>query len=135
MLAWLLGILAIIGLGMHFVRIGLDRADKVSSALGIFVSAIGLAVAVYGMVLARRSKQPIGRQAVSSSRVGGDVVQVRNVRGSTKITLGRAQTALKSNGIDPPSGDVAGTQVIRDSSIGGSVAQVDDAGDDLDVGR
>lgn len=51
---WVLGAgLIAAAIGTVFFVIGLDAADKVSSGAGLFVGLAGLAVAVYGVVLAR----------------------------------------------------------------------------------
>lgn len=52
-LLWAGGLLtatAVIGLGIHFLDVGLDRADKLASAIGVLVALAGLGVAVYGLV-------------------------------------------------------------------------------------
>ncbi|MFI0486800.1 hypothetical protein [Actinomadura sp. 9N215] len=46
------------GVGVVFVVVGLDRADKIASSAGFFVGVAGLVVAVYGVILARRATPP-----------------------------------------------------------------------------
>jgi drug/metabolite transporter (DMT)-like permease len=55
--AWLGGVLfvlAMVSLGGYFAAVGLDEADKVASVIGAFVGLVGLVLAGYGTVLARR---------------------------------------------------------------------------------
>ncbi|MFI7691653.1 hypothetical protein ACIBQ6_21475 [Nonomuraea sp. NPDC049655] len=46
---------ALAGLGVYFAKVGLDRADKLASVIGVFVALVGLGAAVYGLVAERRS--------------------------------------------------------------------------------
>jgi hypothetical protein len=88
---WVLagGVLAI-GVGVVFFLIGLDKADKVASSAGLFVGVAGLGVAIYGVVLARRSTpqsptpptpqlapQPPASQPGSTSSPGSRSVDIR----------------------------------------------------------
>jgi len=47
------GVLALLGLGVLFVVIGLDRSDKYASIIGAFVGLAGLGIAVRGTAQAR----------------------------------------------------------------------------------
>ncbi|SEG57675.1 hypothetical protein SAMN05444920_103255 [Nonomuraea solani] len=40
---------ALAGLGVYFVRVGLEEADRLASVIGVFVALAGLAVAIYGL--------------------------------------------------------------------------------------
>jgi hypothetical protein len=75
--------IALVGLGVYFARIGLERADKIVAVLGGLAGLAGLGVAVVGIILARSDTTPPaeppigdGRQVVTRSSVGGDVIQV-----------------------------------------------------------
>jgi len=61
--------LAVAGVGVFFVVIGLGKANLWSGVLGFFVSVLGLVVAVYSAVLTRRSLT----QAAVPSTGAGDV--------------------------------------------------------------
>lgn len=56
-----IAVAALVGLGVHLARVGLDEADKLASVIGSFVAMAGLAVAVYGLIsgleLRRRSAE------------------------------------------------------------------------------
>ncbi|MFF0312997.1 hypothetical protein ACFYSC_36730 [Streptosporangium sp. NPDC004379] len=43
-------VVAMAGLGVHLVRVGLDAADKLASVCGLFVAVAGLGVAVYALI-------------------------------------------------------------------------------------
>ncbi|MFB4281048.1 hypothetical protein ACBJ59_37565 [Nonomuraea sp. MTCD27] len=74
-------VVAMAGLGVYFVRVGLEHADKLASVIGVFVALVGLVIAVYGVVGDRAGDQPVqGAEAepdvsASGSRsvaIGGD---------------------------------------------------------------
>ncbi|MEW1839212.1 hypothetical protein AB0392_14760 [Nonomuraea angiospora] len=62
-------VVALAGLGTYFALVGLDKADKLASVIGVFVAVAGLGVAVYGLIAGRRGN---GRRA----RPDGAVVSV-----------------------------------------------------------
>jgi drug/metabolite transporter (DMT)-like permease len=75
----------LVGLGVYFGRIGLDRADKTASVIGAFSGFAGLALAAYGIVLARRDPPTPPSQgtdgaghSVSNSLIGRDNIQIGN---------------------------------------------------------
>jgi hypothetical protein len=76
--------LGLVGLGVYFGRIGLDRADKLASVLGAFSGLAGLFLAGWGMVQARHERaRPAapggpggGGQQVSGSVIGRDNFQI-----------------------------------------------------------
>jgi len=134
--------LALVGLGVYLVVIGLDRADKVASVIGMFAGLAGLALAAYGVLLTRRGLgQPIGRagQVVAGSSVGGDVLQVRGVRGNLRTGPATASPAPPQAGSAPPPpsapAPAPGSQSVTGSQVAGPVRQVDDIGGDADLDR
>jgi len=54
----LAGGLILAGVGVVFLVVGLDKADKIASSAGLFVGLAGLGVSVYGVILARRASTP-----------------------------------------------------------------------------
>jgi drug/metabolite transporter (DMT)-like permease len=69
-IGWLVVLLVgagLIGLGVYFSRIGLDRADKTASVIGALSGLAGLALAAYGIVLARREHRASSAAAAGSS--------------------------------------------------------------------
>ncbi|HSV67565.1 MAG TPA: hypothetical protein VLJ59_16880 [Mycobacteriales bacterium] len=74
----------LVGLGVYFARIGLDRANKVVTVLGGLGGLAGLGIAVLGVILARSSSSPAtaqptvgdGSQIVQGFSIGGDNIQI-----------------------------------------------------------
>jgi hypothetical protein len=129
--------LALIGLGVYFGLAHLDDADKWGSVISAMAALIGLALTVYGIVLARRDPAP-GSQSVTDSTIGGRLIQARGVRGNLRIGPDVAgspavspATPLGTPG-DPPG---AGRQTIDRSHIAGPVHQIDGVGGDADIDR
>lgn len=78
---------ALVGLGVYFARIGLERADKIVAVLGGLAGLAGLGVAVVGILLARSDTAPPagppvgdGRQVVAGNSIGRDVLQIGEAR-------------------------------------------------------
>ncbi|WP_204061245.1 hypothetical protein [Microbispora corallina] len=95
MAAWVGGAVAGAGCivaGVLLVRAGLDDADKWASVIGMCIAAAGLPLAVYSIVLARRSlttppptqvsAQPAAQpgHVVSGSTIEGDNIQIGRAR-------------------------------------------------------
>lgn len=59
---------AVAGLGVYFVLVGLENADKMASVVGVFVALVGLGLTVYGMWGQARTQN-----VVNSDRVGQTV--------------------------------------------------------------
>ncbi|MFI0418616.1 hypothetical protein [Spongiactinospora sp. 9N601] len=51
---------AVAGLAGYFVAVGLDRADKLASVIGVFLGLAGLCLSVYGTVTGRAAQPPSG---------------------------------------------------------------------------
>ncbi|MBM0203731.1 hypothetical protein JNW90_11875 [Micromonospora sp. STR1s_5] len=68
--AAVIGGLALLGLGVLFVTLGLDQSDKVASVTGAFSALLGLPLSVYGIVLARRNVS--GQPAAEGARKVSD---------------------------------------------------------------
>jgi hypothetical protein len=76
---WLGGVLfvlAMVGLGAYFWAVGLDEADKVASVIGAFVGLVGLALAGYGTVLARRATPSPPTPGPSANAATGSRLQL-----------------------------------------------------------
>ncbi|MFE2912690.1 hypothetical protein ACFRKE_26350 [Kitasatospora indigofera] len=102
MQAWAGGVVggaAVVGLVVHLGAVGLDRADKWASVLGLFVAIAGLGLTLAGLRRGRaesagraREETPAGGgpsgqsgQSVDASGVGGGIAQVSGTRGSVRI--------------------------------------------------
>src|SRR4051812_8898968 len=100
---WLLAVtagVALVGLGVFLVRVGLERADKLGSVIGAFSGLIGLGLSMYGVILARRqsgsppsaspesvlpaSSVPPGQSVINSS-IAGSNIQIGSAGGSIEI--------------------------------------------------
>ncbi|WP_153534465.1 hypothetical protein [Actinomadura macrotermitis] len=86
----------LVGLGVVFVLVGLDKADKISSTLGVFIGLIGLALSVYGVVLARRAlaQQPTPDPEQEPEPTSEPEVSGQSVSGTVEgdnIQIGRAR--------------------------------------------
>ncbi|MCO5996233.1 hypothetical protein [Actinoallomurus rhizosphaericola] len=72
-----LTVAAAAGLGAYLSMVGLDKADKLASVLGLFVAVAGLVLTVYGVFADRRAGDQTGRrQAPAAGKrsvsIGGD---------------------------------------------------------------
>ncbi|MGI5159544.1 hypothetical protein [Microbispora sp. CA-102843] len=73
-LTWAGGIAALgagSALAVYLSSVGLDKADKLASVIGLFVGLAGLGVGVWGLLLARR--QEAHAPASGAGAVSGDV--------------------------------------------------------------
>ena len=132
------GGLAIAGLGVYFVVVGLDRADKLASVIGVFATLIGLGLSASGAVLTRHGAAPRPNQTVADSTVGGEALQVRDIRGSLRVGgagAGSPSTppstpTISTRSLAPPAGQsILGTQTV------GPARQIDGVGGDAEIDR
>ncbi|MFC5831872.1 hypothetical protein [Nonomuraea insulae] len=78
-------VVAVAGLVVYFVRVGLDHADQLASVIGLFVALVGLGVAIYGLGSDRsgtreddrplpkpESKPDVSASGARSVAIGGD---------------------------------------------------------------
>lgn len=75
---------ALAGLAGYLVVMGLDKADKLASVLGMFAGLGGLAISAIGLVGERTKRADA--QSVRGSSAGGSVTQVRDVKGNVRIS-------------------------------------------------
>jgi hypothetical protein len=99
--------LAVVGLGVYFAAVGLDKADRLGSVVGALVAVVGLALTVYGLVAGSGGG---GRRVLQDARAsGGRISQV-----------GGNQTGSTSSG----SGVASEVQQRARTRSGGEVSQV-----------
>ncbi|MBA9005141.1 hypothetical protein [Thermomonospora cellulosilytica] len=143
-LGWTGGIVAVAasaGLAVHFAVVGLDKADKLASAIGVFVGLAGLVLGGFGLVMSHRQARTgaADGQSVTGTRVGGGIAQVRNVRGNVRLRPAPSAPAAGDPAAAAPDPTAprpaSGGQSVTDAHVGGSVHQIDDVGGDLDIGR
>jgi hypothetical protein len=84
---WVAATVALLGaLVTVFALVGLDRADKLASAIGAVVSLAALAVALFSLRSPAAREQPAsGGQSVQNSEVGGHIMQIRDVQGDVRV--------------------------------------------------
>ncbi|WP_433187841.1 hypothetical protein [Actinoallomurus sp. CA-150999] len=88
----LIAVAALVALGAYFVAVGLDKADKLASVIGVFVAVVGLAVSVYGMAADRRAAG--GGQATGGGQAAGQAT----ASGERSIAIGGDNTGIASTG-------------------------------------
>ncbi|MGC5334848.1 hypothetical protein [Micromonospora sp. DT62] len=126
--------LGLVGLGVVFVQIGVTAADKWASALGIFVSVLGLALSVHTAASTRRSMSQAGAgpgDRVDNTIQGGEfaqsVVQARDLTiGGPSSPSATTAPALTSPAAVAGAGRV--TNTIRTGTFHGPVTQARDVG-------
>jgi hypothetical protein len=87
--AGVLGGLALVGLAVYLLTVGLERADKVASVIAAFAGLLSLGVGI--VELMRRSSARAARSEPTnlvSGIVTGDVVQAHTIDGG--VHFGRA---------------------------------------------
>lgn len=75
--AWLWGTavlagLVMIGLGVHFVHVGLDKSNTISGILGLFVSIAGLAISIFSTIQGRAALRPASQGQIRMSQQSGN---------------------------------------------------------------
>ncbi|MGW6705082.1 hypothetical protein ACWGDE_09335 [Streptomyces sp. NPDC054956] len=121
-LGWLCGtvwVLAAASLITYFATVGLDRADKLASAIGLPVALLGLAGQVLALVMAQRGPAP---DPPGPGYVRGSRISVSRVRGPSRVVLRRPDPVLRPEPASPQSG---GTH------IEGNHVQVHDVGESV----
>ncbi|MFI8828033.1 hypothetical protein [Streptomyces sp. NPDC053431] len=122
---WLLvvgAVLALGGLAVFLTLRGLDAADKWSSVLSLFFTVAGFALTLAGL-LARGAGQAADRAVA-----GGDLRQIRGVKGDVVITAVRGGPAAVGDGGSAPGDDPGaggGAQSAQGARAGGDLTQID----------
>ncbi|GAA2863515.1 hypothetical protein GCM10010517_22580 [Streptosporangium fragile] len=101
---------AVIGLGVYFMMVGPDKADKIASSIGVLVAVVALAVTVYGLT----APSPAGRR-VSQRATASDRGRIHQIGGSTGIGEGTAVDGAVTQRATA-AGDGAVTQVGGDQA-------------------
>lgn len=123
--------LGLVGLGVAFVRIGVTAADKWASALGIFVSVLGLALSVHTAASTRRSMSRAGAgpvDRVENTIEGGEFAQ--SVVQARDLTIGGPSATTAPALASPAAVAGAGrvTNTIENGTFHGPVTQARDVG-------
>jgi hypothetical protein len=127
---------AAVASAMVIVKPSLDRAEKWISIAGVAASTV-LGVAAWRYTRrGTRDDLPASTsgQTVAGSHVGGDIVQVRGVRGSVRIGPGDVRPTATRPKAPPAFTAGHDGQSVSGSSGAGRVRQVDGVDGDVDLG-
>ena len=80
------GVLALVVLGVYLGTVGLDKADKWASVIGLFVAVAGIGIALYSLVAGRHS---------DSNQPGSDAV---GPSGDRSVTIDDENSGISSTG-------------------------------------
>lgn len=78
------GLVAVGGLAVYFVTVGLERADKIASVVGAIVGLLGLGVAVFAAFGKSEGDSESVRNEVNGT-VHGTVVQGKDFHGPINL--------------------------------------------------
>ncbi|MEV4456180.1 hypothetical protein [Microbispora sp. NPDC049633] len=117
---------ALAALGVYLSQVGLDKADKLASVIGLFVALAGLGVAVYALIAERSGGGGGVRQrAIATGR--GRVFQA-----GRDIDTGRPRRPGGSDDDAVAGGAAAGeAPSVRQRATAAEDGQVDQAGRDI----
>ena len=136
--ARIVAILVLAGLAVYLSLVGLDKADKLASVLGLLI-AVATLVAPYLVPSADGNDSVAGpRQRIASAVIGGHVTQVWRAD-SVRVTGTPAPhlPQVKPSEASSPPADDGGhesAQQIKGVWAGGNVTQVADADGDVTIG-
>jgi hypothetical protein len=127
-------VVVVAGIAVYLSSVGLDKADKLASVLGMLVAVAAL-VAPYLLPSPDRDHSgPGARQQVANTVVGGHLTQVRDANG---VQVRGAATpgvpSARPTGADPGT-EGKGGQYVNGVWIGGHLTQVDGADGDISIG-
>jgi apolipoprotein N-acyltransferase len=63
----IVAVVALAWLGVYLAQVGLEKADKLASVIGLFIAAVGLGLTVYGLI-ANRESDGVRQSAQASER-------------------------------------------------------------------
>ncbi|MFD5623328.1 hypothetical protein [Streptomyces yangpuensis] len=128
-----IGTLTVVAVIVYTAIVGLDKADKTASVLGLLVAIAGFVMAWFG-----NGRQVAVQQSVETSSVGGGVTQITGTAGSVRVKRHGTPTG-NSNSPNPPPAPPnpavrpVGTQSVAGSAVNESVDQVENTGGDVDI--
>jgi len=127
-------VIILAGLAAYLYAVGLDKADKLASVLGLLVAVAAL-VAPYLLPPAGGDRSgSSSTQQVANTAVGGNLTQVRDAKSV------RVQGPVRSGPpqAPPPQADPVsegkGGQYVNGVWVGGNLTQVDGADGDITIG-
>ena len=124
---------ALVALTGYLVVMGLDKADKLASVLGMFAGLGGLAISAVGLVGERRKRADA--QSVRGSSAAGSVTQIRDVKGNVRISR-EGRTDMGVMPVTPSAPQAvpeAKGQSVHETYVAGDIDQVDGADGDVTI--
>ena len=123
------------GLAVYLASVGLDKADKLASILGLLV-ALATLVAPYLLPSSDESRsKPGSSQQVANAVVGGHLTQIRDAKGGVYVkgsVRARPTTKLPHDGDAAPEGQRG--QYVNGVWVGGNLTQIDGVNGDTSIG-
>jgi hypothetical protein len=137
----IIAVVAVVGLAIYLLAVGLDKADKLAGALSLLVAVAAL-VAPYLLPTGQPSSAapPVrapasgSTQSVINTMVGGNLTQARDVDGTRVPGAATPATAPGTAPATGPVPDPPGGQYVNGVWVGGSLTQIDGADGDVTLG-
>ncbi|MDX2727700.1 hypothetical protein [Streptomyces sp. PA03-2a] len=79
-----------VGLGIYFIKIGINRASEVSGILGLFVAIFGLALSVYSILQANGTRSGNRAGSVRMTQSSGN--NSTNIQSAGDVNIGDNNT-------------------------------------------
>ncbi|WP_217212448.1 hypothetical protein [Streptomyces sp. AC550_RSS872] len=137
--ATITGGLTLVGLGVCFTITGLDRADKLASVIGAFVSLVGLVLSVYGVVLTRRGLSQLqpplpGAQRLEDVDAGRGIDVVDGIYGNMRLGVPAPPLVPSTPPLSTTAAAVLGEQSVTKVRANGNIRVIRGVRGDLEVG-
>ncbi|MBD3139911.1 hypothetical protein [Microbispora bryophytorum] len=116
---------ALAALGVYLSRVGLDKADKLASVIGLFVALVGLGVAVYGLFAERRRGGGGVRQRAKATGRGRVIQAGRDINTGQSRSRGSNDDAAGSGATSDEA------RPVRQQATAAEDGRVDQAGRDI----
>jgi hypothetical protein len=127
-------VVVITGLAIFLSVAGLNKADKLGSALGLLVAAAAL-VAPYLLPASDRSSSvPRSTQSVANTIVGGHLTQARGGQSFRVQGSGAASAPPTAPTGDGTTSAMPSGQYVNGVWVGGNLTQIDGADGDVTLG-
>ena len=127
-------VVVVAGLAAYLSVVGLDKADKLASVLGLLVAVVALVAPYLLPIPEEHGDGPGPVQSVADTTVGGHLTQVRDakaVRVHGPVTSGPSPGAP---GGSRPGAEMPGGQYVNGVWVAGNLTQVDGSDGDVTVG-
>jgi len=130
----IIAVLVFAGTAFYLASVGLDKADKVASALGLLV-AVGALIAPYLLPPPEGDHSESSRmQRVTNTVVSGHLTQARNVK---DVRVHGARPGSPAQASPPGAGsapEIRNGQYVNGVWVGGNLTQIDGVDGDITIG-